>query len=212
MCWRLWVMHMTVIPLQCGPSSQPSVQSGTPLHSLLMWMQSSVPPHWYSLGGHRDMVLCGPAGQRRKKNSVQKSKFVQFVLFLKPFHVIILCVNSFPSLYPVKSSTCSVPEVNVYGARKYSKQFRSFSSILFNIKFPNWALCCFIIQRCLTSVWSSLQKSGVSAWGLQVLKKHFRSLFLSMWQDWLKSNRFFRPKRVYLVALLIVIRCILDVK
>lgn len=183
MCWRLWVMHMTVIPLQCGPSSQPSVQSGTPLHSLLMWMQSSVPPHWYSLGGHRDMVLCGPAGQRRKnfftKIKVCSIILVQFVLFLKPIHVIILCVNSFPSLYPVKSSSCSVPEVSVYGARKYSKQFRSFSSILFNIKFlSNWALRCFITQRCLTSVWLSLQKSGVSAWGLHVLKKHFRPLWI----------------------------------
>lgn len=51
---------MFLIPLQCGPSSQPSVQSGTPLHSLLMWMQSSVPPHWYSLVGHLKLVLCGP--------------------------------------------------------------------------------------------------------------------------------------------------------
>lgn len=54
------VCGVRAIPLQCGPSSQPSVQSGTPLHSLLMWMHSSVPPHWYSLGGHRDTVLCGP--------------------------------------------------------------------------------------------------------------------------------------------------------
>ncbi len=64
-------MCAKVIPLQCGPSSQPSVQSGAPLHSLLMWMQSSVPPHWYSLGGHRDMVLCGPEEDKHKQGRLK---------------------------------------------------------------------------------------------------------------------------------------------
>lgn len=68
---RMW---MRVIPLQCGPSSQPSVQSGSPLHSLLMWMQSSVPPHWYSLGGQCDTVLCGPEKNKYKYGQLKRVK------------------------------------------------------------------------------------------------------------------------------------------
>lgn len=71
--------QLVIYSLQCGPSSQPSVQSETPLHSLLMWMHSSVPPHWYSLGGHRDTVLCGqtsgsssePSGQSFSRSQRQ---------------------------------------------------------------------------------------------------------------------------------------------
>lgn len=68
-------MWVTVLPLQCGPSSQLSAQSGTPLHSLLMWMHSSVPPHWYSLGGHRDTVLCGPEEDKHKYGKLTKNKY-----------------------------------------------------------------------------------------------------------------------------------------
>lgn len=45
------------LPLQCGPSSEPSKQSWSPLHSLLMWMHSSVPRQLCSLGWHRDTLL-----------------------------------------------------------------------------------------------------------------------------------------------------------
>lgn len=71
--------QLDINSLQCGPSSHPSVQSGTPLHSLLMWMQSSVPPHWYSFGGQCDTALCGqtsgsssePSGQSFSRSQRQ---------------------------------------------------------------------------------------------------------------------------------------------
>lgn len=63
---RLRLSESGPVPRQCGPSSQPSVQSDTPLHSLLMWMQTSVPPHRYSLGGQRATVLGGPDQDKRE--------------------------------------------------------------------------------------------------------------------------------------------------
>jgi len=54
-------------PLQNEPSSPPSEQSGTPLHSLLMWTHRSEPRHWCSLGGHRDTRLWGPEREKITK-------------------------------------------------------------------------------------------------------------------------------------------------
>lgn len=60
------------LPRQCGPSSEPSKQSWSPLQSLLMWMQSSVPRQLCSLGWQRDTLLWGPArtpkGQHRDRD------------------------------------------------------------------------------------------------------------------------------------------------
>lgn len=96
-------MCATVIPLQCGPSSQPSVQSGTPLHSLLMWIQSSVPPHWYSLGGHRDMVLWGPEEDK--------------CIWLTESHT--LYTNAFAFLRLVKCRFCTVHKLHLISKDKY---------------------------------------------------------------------------------------------
>lgn len=59
------------LPRQCGPSSEPSKQSWSPLQSLLMWMQSSVPRQLCSLGWQRDTLLWGPAGHQKAQGSAQ---------------------------------------------------------------------------------------------------------------------------------------------
>lgn len=91
----------------------------------------------------------------RTQSSVQKLKFIQSNWSklcsltkkkLKPFHVIILLVNSFPPLYPVKSSYCPVHEVSV----KYSNGhfYKNLSQYLASVWTPH--IVYYILE---TTVW-----------------------------------------------------------
>lgn len=53
------------LPRQWGPSSEPSMQSWTPLQRRDMGTHSSVPRQLCSFGWHRWALLCGPEGRQK---------------------------------------------------------------------------------------------------------------------------------------------------
>lgn len=81
---KMW--DVTSLPLQWGPSSQPSVQSGTPSHTLLIWIHTSRSRHPCSLTGHWFTLLCVPVTKAKPISGKKNGTHHKFHIELE-FHL-----------------------------------------------------------------------------------------------------------------------------